>query len=213
MTRLLLSACLALWLAACAATGSTTAERPAPHVSVARNIPLGRYRALAVVMPEYLETRPDMVTRLANLGIFDQVLRSEDLPRFVARHGLQGRVTDLRKWGGYQSLARAYKPFLIVWFDCLDGRDGVRYQLGVRRADTLDDVYVGDVLVRPAAQRDLLGLLTLGAGMRPSNCWGATDHGAVDGLFDSMSQWMRANLPGATPPSSVPAPGEGQSGT
>lgn len=194
MTRLLLSACLALCLVACAVKGSTTAERPTLHVSVPKSIPLGRYRALAVVMPEYLETQPDMVTRLANLGIFDQVIRSEDLPRFIARHGLQGQVTDLRKWGGYQSLARAYKPFLIVWFDCLDGRDGVRYQLGVRRADTLDDVYVGDVLVRPAAQRDLLGLLTLGAGMRPSNCWGATDDGTVNVLFDSMSRWLRSNL-------------------
>ena len=195
MTRLFISACLALWLAGCAATGSTTAERPTPHVSVARNNPLERYRGLAVVMPEYLETRPDMVTRLRNLGVFDQVIRSEDLPRFVASHALQGQVTDLRKWGGYQSLARAYKPFLIFWFDCLDARDGVRYQLGVRRADTLDDVYVGDVRVLSAGQGQLMGLLTLGAGMRPSNCWGATDHGAVDGLFDSMSQWLRSNLP------------------
>ena len=163
-------------------------------VRIARVIDLAPYKALAVVMPEYLETRPDALARVRALGVFDQVIRSEDLPNFVMRHGLQGQVSDLRKWSGYQALFHAYKPFLVVRFDCAARSDGVRYSLIVTRPDTLENIFVGDVEVMSRSSLEIRGLLTLGAGLYESNCYGAVDHGAVDALFASMTRWLNDNL-------------------
>ena len=126
--------------------------------------------------------------------MFDQVIRSEDLPSFVKKHGLQGQVTDLGKWSGYQALVHADKPFLIIRFNCTARSDGVRYSLIVTRPDTRENIFVGDVEVMSKISLEVRGLLTLGAGLRESNCYGAVDHGAVDALFTSMSQWLDENI-------------------
>jgi hypothetical protein len=192
--RTYITALMALLLAGCAGVGDTPSSIPTTDIRIARKIPLAPYMALAVVMPEYLKTQPDMVARLRGLGVFGQVIASTDLPGFVVRHNLQGMVTDLGKWGGYQSLVRAYKPFLVFRFECIDARDGVRYRMIVTRPDNLDNVFVGDVVVMSNLKGETLGLLTLGAGLRESNCWGAVDHGAVEVLFASMKQWLNANI-------------------
>ncbi|MDA8419638.1 MAG: hypothetical protein M0039_00060 [Pseudomonadota bacterium] len=95
---------------------------------------MNKAEALAVVMPEYLETRPDMASRLRKLRVFGQVIRNEDLSGFVVSHPLQGQVGDLNKWSGYRSLARAYEPF-VFRFECVGARDRVRYRMIVTRAD------------------------------------------------------------------------------
>ncbi len=205
--RLCIPVWVALWLAGCSSMGGATASIPAPDVQVASKVPLAQYTSLAVVMPEYLETRPDMASRLRKLRVFGQVIRSEDLSGFVVSHQLQGQVGDLNKWSGYRSLARAYKPFLVFRFECVDARDGVRYRMIVTRADKLDNIFVGDVLVMSKARLEMIGLLTLGAGLRESNCFGATDHGAVDVLFASMSHWLHENL--SSPMDSVRPPDRG----
>ena len=164
------------------------------NVPIARKIDLAPYEALAVVMPEYLETRPNALERVLKLGVFHQVISSEDLPSFVMKRGLQRQVKDLGKWSGYQALFRAYKPFLVVRFDCVARRDGVHYSLIVTRPDTLENIFVGDVNVMSRSSLEIRGLLTLGAGLRESNCYGAVDHGAVDALFASMTHWMDSNI-------------------
>ena len=174
------------------ATSSSSVTRV--DVRVARKIDLVPYKALAVVMPEYLESRPDALARIRKLGVFEHVIRSEDLPGFVMKHGLQGRVTDLGKWSGYQALFNAYKPFLIIRFDCTAKSDGVHYSLIVTRPDTLENIFVGDVEVMSRISLEVRGLLTLGAGLRESNCYGAVDQGAVDALFASMTQWLDENI-------------------
>ena len=155
---------------------------------------MNKAEALAVVMPEYLETRPDMASRLRKLRVFGQVICNEDLSGFVVSHPLQGQVGDLNKWSGYRSLARAYEPFLVFRFECVGARGRVRYRMIVTRADKLDNIFVGDVLAISKARLETISLLTLGAGLRESNCFGATDHGAVDVLFASMSHWLHENL-------------------
>ncbi len=186
-----LSTCMALCLAGCADTSSTPESLPAAEVRVERQIPLAPYMSLAVVMPEDLASRPDMVSRLQGLGIFAQVLRSERLPAFVADHGLTEKVGDLRRWSSYQALARAYAPFLVFRFDCVAASDGaVRYKVVVTRADDLDNVFVADIGVLSRGKSELMGLLTLGAGLRQSNCWGASDHGQAGVLFESLARWL-----------------------
>ena len=58
---------------------------------------MNKAEALAVVMPEYLETRPDMASRLRKLRVFGQVICNEDLSGFVVSHPLQGQARDLNK--------------------------------------------------------------------------------------------------------------------
>ena len=196
---LLLGGCASPGGASPAATPRASEATPSSSVArvdvrIARKIDLAPYRALAVVMPEYLDSRPDALARVRKLGVFDQVIRSEDLPSFVKKHGLQGQITDLGKWSGYQALFHAYKPFLVIRFDCTAGSDGVRYSLIVTRPDTLKNIFVGDVKVMSRSSLEIRGLLTLGAGLRESNCYGAVDHGAVDALFASMTQWLDENI-------------------
>ena len=207
MRQIFIATLIPLLLGGCASPGdasppgtprASTATRSSSvarvDVRVAKKIDLAPYRALAVVMPEYLESRPDALARVRKLGVFDQVVRSEDLPSFVMKHGLQGQVTDLGKWSGYQALFHAYKPFLVVRFDCAAKSDGVHYSLIVTRPDTLENIFVGDVEVMSRISLEVRGLLTLGAGLRESNCYGAVDQGAVDALFASMTQWLDENI-------------------
>ena len=207
MRQICIATLISLLLGGCTSPGDTLSPSESPaseatpstyiarvDVRIARKIDLTPYKALAVVMPEYLETRPDGLARVRNLGLFDQVIRSEDLPSLVMKHGLQRQVTDLGKWSGYQALFHAYKPFLVIRFDCTARSDGVRYSLIVTRPDNLENIFVGDVEVMSRSSLEVRGLLTLGAGLRESNCYGAVDHGAVDALFTSMTQWLDDNI-------------------
>jgi len=207
MRQICIATLIALVLGGCTSPGDTLSPRVQPaseatpstyvakaDVRIARKVDLALYKALAVVMPEYLETQPDALARVRKLGLFDQVIRSEDLPSLVMKRGLQGQVTDLRKWSGYQALFHAYEPFLVFRFDCAAQSDGVRYSLIVTRPDNLENIFVGDVEVMSRSSLEMRGLLTLGAGLRESNCYGAVDHGAVDALFTSMTQWLDDNI-------------------
>ena len=95
--RLCIPVWVALWLAGCSSMGGATASIPAPDVQVASKVPLAPYTSLAVVMPEYLETRPGMTSRLRTLRVFGQVIRSEDPSGFVVSHPPQGQSRDLNK--------------------------------------------------------------------------------------------------------------------
>lgn len=198
---------IALWLGGCtspreaSSPGMPRVSEAAPSssisrvdVRIAREIDLAPYKALAVVMPEYMKSRPDALARVRALGVFDQVISSKDLPSFVMKQGLQRQVSDLGKWSGYQVLFHAYKPFLVVRFDCAARSDGVRYSLIVTNPGTLENIYVGDVEVMSRSSLEIRGLLTLGAGLHESNCFGAVDHGAVDALFASMTRWLHDNI-------------------
>ena len=64
----------------------------------------------------------------------------------------------------------------------------------VARDDKLGNIFVRDVLVMSKVRSEMIGLLTRGAGLRESNCFGTTDHGTVDVPFASMSHWPHENL-------------------
>ena len=64
----------------------------------------------------------------------------------------------------------------------------------VARDDKLGNIFVGDALVMSKVRSEMIGLLTRGAGLRESNCFGTTDHGTVDVPFASMSHWPHENL-------------------
>lgn len=160
-------------------------------VRVAKTVPLARYRGLAVITPPDCRINADEVGQLKEIGFFEEVVGLDDLPGFVAERRLLDS-TSFSKWADYQALAKAYKPFLIVRFQCI--RDGdIWYRLTVTDPETVDHLFVSEVRVWTREGYLLRGLLTLGGGMTvDSDCVAANEDLRLP-LYNALLGWINAN--------------------
>lgn len=170
---------------------SVTIEKQA-IVHVAKAVPLARYRGLAIITPPDCRISADEVGQLKEIGYFEEVVGLQELTKFVnERHLLEDSVS-FDKWADYQALARAYKPFLLIRFQCIRQGD-IWYRLTVTDPETVENLFVSEVRVWTQAGYFLQGLLTLGGGLTiDDDCVGADEDVRLP-LYSSLLEWINAN--------------------
>lgn len=176
-------------------TATKQSALPSPiaktEILVAQKLPLSPYKGLAVVMPHTFHPYTDEVRALRQFGYFESVVGVSDLQGLVINNGLQDQVMTFDKWSGYQELFRAYKAYLIIRFACQE-KDGIRYRLIVTRPDTLESVFVSEVLAWSNARLNLHVMLTLGSGMRKGDFCPVTEQD-IRLLMNSLFRWVNEN--------------------
>lgn len=161
-------------------------------VVVDKNIPLAAYKTFVVVLPDVYNQGLDESAQLRAIGYFNEVVGFGDLKKFVSDHNLQGKVGPFDTWNGLSSLYRAYKPFLVIRFDCVE-KGNIYHRLIVTNPQTMENVFVGQVKAWSEAGYNAAGLLTLGAGMYESNRCSGTDEKVRYPLFNALIKWIDQN--------------------
>ena len=163
------------------------------NVIRSKPVPMREYKDLVVVLGDDFSPPADEESQVNKLGFFTRVLGLNDLDRLVVSNNLQEKVRTLRTWKGLGDLYRAYKPYLVIHFKCVDDKGAIKYRLIVTNPDTLENEFVDEVEVHTAAEYATMGLLTLGAGMYESNRCSGPDEVVRYPLFNSMMRWIREN--------------------
>ena len=166
-------------------------------IVVSKKLALSPYRKLVVISkdefsPMNSNFKTDNIKQLRAINYFEEVLGFEDLQQIVIFNNLQSKVTTLSNWGGVRDLYRAYKPFLVIHFKCIDSGDIV-YRLIVTNPETLENVFVSEIEVHSKTGYGLIGLLTLGAGMNRNNMCTGSDQETRYPLFNSLIEWINQN--------------------
>jgi len=161
-------------------------------VRTSKQVALDRYRGLAVITPPDCRITADEVGQLKALGYFDEVIGLQELPRYVSERHLFESPVAFDKWEDYQALARAYKPYLLIRFQCIRQGD-IWYRLTVVEPEKLEKVFVSEVRVWTQAEYFIDGLLTLGGGLTvDDDCVGADEDVRLP-LYMSLLEWINAN--------------------
>lgn len=161
-------------------------------VRVAKTVPLAQYRALAVITPPDCRIAADEVGQLKAIGYFEEVVGLHELPKFVTERHLLDYPVRFDKWGDYQALARAFKPFLLVRFRCMRQGD-IWYRLTVTDPEKVEDLFVSEVRVWTEAGYLARGLLTLGGGMTVDDDCVGEDKDVRLPLYNALIEWINAN--------------------
>ena len=163
------------------------------NVIWSKSIPMKEYKDLVVVFEDDFSPPADEVSQVSKLGFFNRVLGRSDLERLVVSNNLQGKVRTLRTWEGLGELYRAYKPYLVIHFKCVDDKGAMKYRLIVTNPNTIENEFVDEVVVHSAAEYATMGLLTFGAGMYESGRCSGPDDVVRYPLFNSLTRWIREN--------------------
>ena len=161
-------------------------------VRVAKPVALARYRGFAVISPPDCRISADEVGQLKALGFFEEVVGQRELPGFVAGRRLLGNSASFDTWGDYQALARAYKPFLLLRFQCIRQGD-IWYRLSVIDPEKVENLFVSEVKVWSQVGYFLDGMLTLGGGMTVDDDCVGDDEDVRLPLYSSLLEWINAN--------------------
>lgn len=167
------------------------------RIVISKKLPLTPYQDLVVISkddfsPLNVKFPTDNVKQLRALNYFKNIISFDDLEQIVISEDLQNQVTTLSNWGGVRELYRAYKPFLVIHFKCVESGD-IFYRLIVTNPDTLDNLFVSEVEVHSKIGYGLMGLLTLGAGMNSGNRCTGYDSDTRYPLFNSLIMWINQN--------------------
>ncbi len=161
-------------------------------VLVAKQVPLARYKGLAIITPPDCRMIVDEVGQLKALGYFDEVVGLDDLSDFVAARHLLPEPVAFDSWADYQALAKAYKPYLLVRFRCIR-RGEIWYRLTVLDPETVDILFSSEVRVWTPFGYFMRGLLTLGGGLTVDDDCVGPDEDVRLPLYNSLLEWINEN--------------------